>query len=350
MICCFGFLNYKNILITGSSGFIGYHLSLKLIEMGLNIIGYDNLNSYYDQTLKNRRLEIIQKFSENHGKNWNFIKGDLSNKDLLEETFKKYKPDIVINLAAQAGVRYSIKNPHIYVNSNITGFANILECCRIFQIKNFLYASSSSVYGGNTKTPFSEKDSVNHPISMYAATKKANELMAHTYSHLYDIPCTGMRFFTVYGPWGRPDMSPMIFTKAIFAEEPINIFNNGDMSRSFTYIQDIIAIILKLINKPALKDDSFDKKSPNPSTSWCRHKIFNLGNEKSINLMDFINLLELEIGKKAIRKYERIQPGDVQHTAADCSSLKDWIGETPQTSIEDGIKSFIKWYKDFYDH
>ena len=342
-------MNHKNILITGAAGFLGYHLSLKLIEMGFNIIGYDNLNSYYDQNLKIRRLEIIQKSPETHEKNWHFIKGDLLNKELLEDTFKQYKPDIVVNLAAQAGVRYSLENPLIYINSNILGFTNLIECCKIFRIKNFLYASSSSVYGGNTKTPFSEKDPVNHPISLYAATKKANELIAHTYSHLYDISSTGMRFFTVYGPWGRPDMSPIIFAKAIFSGEPIKIFNHGDMSRSFTYIQDIIEIIIKLINKPATRNNTFDKNKPDPSISWCSHKIFNLGNEKPIKLMDFINLLELEIGKKAIREYEEIQPGDVQHTAADCSLLKDWIGPIPQTSINEGISSFINWYRDFYD-
>ena len=241
------------IIVTGAAGFIGFHLCRRLLESGVNVIGIDNVNEYYDVHLKEKRLDILNKLILKKNK-WEFFKLDLSNKNSLLEIFEEYKPEKVVNLAAQAGVRYSIINPNAYINSNIVGFNNILECCRALKIKNFLYASSSSVYGGNTKTPFKETDATNHPISLYAATKRANELMAHSYSHLYNIPATGLRLFTVYGPWGRPDMAPMLFTKAILSKQPIKVFNNGNMSRSFTYINDIIEIIYKLINKPATSD------------------------------------------------------------------------------------------------
>ena len=338
----------KKILVTGAAGFIGYHISRKLIEEGFNVYGLDNLNDYYDVNLKKERLKQIENFSAEHKNGWQFIEGDLQDKKLLEDTFNKGKPSIVINLAAQAGVRYSIINPSAYLNSNIVGFGNLLECCRSFKIENLLYASSSSVYGGNTKTPFKENDSTNHPVSLYAATKRSNELMAHTYSHLYNIPSTGLRFFTVYGPWGRPDMAPMIFAEAIISRKPIKVFNQGNMSRSFTYINDVIEIMYNLINKPATSNSNFDRNNPEPSTSWNNHRIFNLGNENSIKLLEFIQLLENELGIESIRKYEDMQPGDVQHTSSDCTSLKDWIGEIDYTSIKKGVKHFVNWYKDYY--
>ena len=337
------------ILVTGAAGFIGFHLCKRLLENRINVIGIDNLNDYYDIHLKEKRLEILKQVPLEHN-TWKFFKTDLSNKDSLLKIFEEYEPENVVNLAAQAGVRYSIINPNAYINSNIVGFNNILECCRAIRIKHLLYASSSSVYGGNTKTPFKETDSTNHPISLYAATKRSNELMAHAYSHLYNIPATGLRLFTVYGPWGRPDMAPMIFTKAILSKQPIKIFNNGNMSRSFTYINDIIEIIHKLINKPATRDQKFNRSNPNPSTSWNRHKIFNLGNENSIKLLDFIELLEKEIGTESIKEYKEMQPGDVQNTSSDSSSLSNWIGLTEYTSIKKGIKDFIYWYKDFYKY
>ena len=337
------------ILVTGAAGFIGFYLCKKLLEKGFRVIGLDNLNDYYDITLKEKRLEILnQKFSKN-SYDWKFIKSDLIEQDLLLKIFNDYKPKIVINLAAQAGVRYSLKNPSAYIKSNIVGFSNLLECCRLHDVKNLLYASSSSIYGGNTKIPFSETDPANHPVSLYAATKKSNELMAHVYSNLYNLPAIGMRFFTVYGPLGRPDMAPMIFARAILSGAPIKIFNNGNMSRSFTYIEDIIEIIFKLINNPALPDKNFDRTNPNPSTSWNSHRIFNLGNEKPTNLIDFIETLEFEIGIKANRIYENMQPGDVQHTTSDCSLIKDWVGMVPKTSLKDGIRIFINWYKEFYN-
>ena len=338
----------KTILVTGSAGFIGFHLCKKLLYKGYKIIGIDNINDYYDISLKEKRLEILKTNAGNKRLNWDFIKADICDNSNLLKIFKTFKPEIVVNLAAQAGVRYSLKNPQAYINSNIVGFSNILECCKLFKIKNLLYASSSSVYGGNRKTPFSENDPVNHPVSIYAATKRANELIAHTYSHLYQIPATGMRFFTVYGPWGRPDMAPMIFTDAIINNKPIEIFNYGKMWRSFTYIDDVIQIIEKLIEKPALPDKSFDDYSPNPATSWCPHRIFNIGNNKKINIKDFLLILEKELNKKAITKYKQMHPGDVIETLSDNKLIGSWIGNTNETNLPSGIKSFITWYKKFY--
>ena len=288
----------KTILVTGAAGFIGYHISKRLIKSRIKVIGFDNLNNYYDSNLKKSRLDDLTKDNLAKG-NWEFTKGNLEDKEILNSIFLKFKPNIVIHLAAQAGVRYSIENPQSYINSNLVGFANILEMCRIHKISNLLYASSSSVYGGNKKIPFCETDQTNHPVSLYAATKKANELMAHTYSHLYDIPATGLRFFTVYGPWGRPDMSPMIFAKAILNNQPIRIFNNGEMSRDFTYIDDITEIIYRLIDKPATNNKFFNFNNPDPGSSWCKHRIFNIGNSNKIKLMDFINEIENSLGLKA---------------------------------------------------
>ena len=337
----------KNILVTGSAGFIGFHLCRKLIETGFKVIGIDNINDYYDVSLKNKRLDFLKETSSNN--NWQFFKADLINKDQLINIFDSHKPKTVINLAAQAGVRYSIKNPGAYINSNIVGFQNILDCCKTSGVKHLLYASSSPVYGGNVNIPYSEIDSVDHPVSIYAATKRANELFAHTYSHIYDLPITGMRFFTVYGPWGRPDMAPMIFANSIYSKKPIKIFNHGEMSRSFTYIDDVIESIQRLIQKPASSDDNFDKDKPNPATSWCPHRIFNIGNNKSVGLENFISLLEKEIGMNAIKEYKDMQIGDVKRTLANNKLLKNWIGELPETPLEVGIKKFILWYKDFYN-
>ena len=337
------------IVVTGSAGFIGFYLCKKLIEDGYKVIGIDNINDYYDTELKERRLEILsQKALKN--KNWKFFKIDLINKKLLLEIFDEYKPQTVINLAAQAGVRYSLKNPDAYVNSNIIGFYNILDCCKISKVKNLLYASSSSVYGGNTKIPYSENDAVNHPVSIYAATKKSNELMAHSYSHLYGIACTGMRFFTVYGPWGRPDMAPMIFADAIINRKSLKIFNYGNMSRSFTFIDDVIDILMRLIKKPAIPDENFDSKKPNLATSWCSNRIFNIGNDNAVELLTFINMLEKEIGIEAQKSFESLQKGDVVNTLSDNSVIDEWIGTYPKTSLKKGIKIFINWFKDYYNY
>ena len=337
----------KNILVTGSAGFIGFHLCKRLLETDNNLIGIDNVNDYYDLNLKEKRLEILSQVSLKKN-NWKFIKIDLEKKESILKIFQKYQPEVVVHLAAQAGVRYSLKNPSAYISSNIVGFMNILKACKLTEVKSLLYASSSSVYGGNTKVPFSENDSVNHPVSLYAATKRSNELMAHTYSHLYNIPCTGLRFFTVYGPWGRPDMAPMIFADAIIKEKPIKIFNYGKMSRSFTFIDDVIEVIMRLIYKPAIPDKLFNTDKPKTSTSWSPHIILNIGNPKSIKLLDFINYLENAIGKKSIREFQSMQKGDVVDTLCDKKILEEWIGNFPETSLKKGIEIFINWYLDYY--
>ncbi len=339
----------SKILITGAAGFIGYHACLNFLKKGYGIIGIDSINDYYDVNLKYKRLEILNDESVQNSLDWKFIKADLVDKRYLLNIFEKHKPEIVLNLAAQAGVRYSLINPSAYINSNIVGFSNIIECSKEFKVKNFLYASSSSVYGGNVKIPFSEAHGVDHPVSIYAATKRANELIAHTYSHLYNIPTTGLRFFTVYGPWGRPDMAPMIFADAIINEKPIKVFNFGEMSRSFTYIDDIIEALERLVEKPACLNKDFNKYDPNPYTSWNPYRIFNIGNQKSINLMEFIATMEKELGKKAIRKYQEMQDVDVKDTVADNSKIINWIGDIEETSLADGVKKFVNWYKSFYN-
>ncbi len=338
----------EKIIVTGAAGFIGFHLCKRLIEDGFYVIGIDNLNSYYDLELKKARLNEIKKSINSDENIWDFIKVDLENKEKIDEIFQEYRPNGVVHLAAQAGVRYSIKNPITYLNSNLLGFGIILESCRKYSIKNLLYASSSSVYGGNTKTPFSEIDQVNHPVSLYAATKKANELMAHSYSNLYEICCTGMRFFTVYGPWGRPDMAPIIFTKRILEKKPIQIFNHGKISRDFTYIDDAIESIIRLFKKPSTPDLKFNKSEPNPSTSWAPYKVFNIGNNKSVPILNFIDLLEKELGITAIKEFVTMQPGDVENTSANTDKLESWTGFKPSTSLEVGIKNFVKWYLNFY--
>ena len=339
---------HKKILLTGAAGFIGFHLSLKLIDAGFNVFGIDNINDYYDTNLKRDRLKNIEKNSKLKNGKWEFLKIDIVQNEFLEEIFEDFKPEIVINLAAQAGVRYSIKNPSAYLNSNIIGFGNILECCRKFNIRHLIYASSSSVYGGNKKIPFSENDGVNHPVSLYAATKRSNELMAHTYSHLYNLPTTGLRFFTVYGPWGRPDMSYFIFTSKILKEEKIQIFNNGEMERDFTYIDDVTESILKLIIKGTSDFKENNSLAVMPSVSWCPFKLFNIGNSSPVKLMDFIKTLENNLGKKAKKEFTSMQPGDVHQTYADTNLIAKFINYNPNTNLDKGIKEFIKWYLDYY--
>ncbi|MCM3676005.1 NAD-dependent epimerase [Peribacillus simplex] len=332
-----------NILVTGAAGFIGFHLTKRLLALDINVIGVDNINDYYDVFLKNNRLKILEENPD-----FEFHKMDLSNKEKLNQLVKDRTIDIVINLAAQAGVRYSIDNPDSYVNSNLVGFVNILEVCRQKNnVKHLIYASSSSVYGANTNIPFSTKDPVDHPVSLYAATKKSNELMAHTYSHLYNIPTTGLRFFTVYGPWGRPDMAYYSFTKNIIEENTIKVFNNGDMRRDFTYIDDIVEGIIRLLDKPPVNNIGWDRANPDPSSSYAPYKIYNIGNNKPIKLMDFINTLEKLIGKKAKIEFLPMQLGDVKETYADIADLHADVGFYPSTTIEEGLTHFVNWYNKY---
>ncbi len=329
--------------MTGAAGFIGMHSAKKLLDEGHEVIGIDNLNDYYDVTLKEDRLKLLEGY-----KNFRFLKLDIKDQKDVVDLFKKESPQRVLHLAAQAGVRYSIQNPYIYIDSNIQGFINILESCRTIKTEHLVFASSSSVYGGNTKVPFSEHDNVDHPVSLYGATKKANELMAHTYSHLYQIPTTGLRFFTVYGPWGRPDMSPMLFTKAILADEPIQVFNHGDMMRDFTYIDDIVASVNETLFKTAMPNINFDGQHPDPATSHAPYRIFNIGNSHPVPLMQFIETIEDALGKKAIKRMMGMQAGDIKITSADTSELNQWINFKPNTSIKEGVTRFIDWYKNYY--
>ena len=338
------------ILVTGAAGFIGFHLSKRLLEESIPVIGFDNLNSYYDPKLKETRLNLLHKISKKSKTNFNFILGDLINQNDINNVFKEYQPTKVVNLAAQAGVRYSIENPSEYIQTNLVGFGNILQACRNFKVSHLVYASSSSVYGGNTNLPYSERDSVDHPVSLYAATKKSNELMAHTYSHLYKIPTTGLRFFTVYGPWGRPDMALFLFTKSILEEEPISVFNEGNMIRDFTYIDDVVESLIRIINKPAYTDKLFNKEKPNPSKSWAPYRVFNIGNSTPTPLINYINAIEQELGLNAKKLLMPMQMGDVPATESDSSELESWIDFKPNTSIKSGIKEFVKWYKDFYGY
>ncbi len=341
-------LGQENILITGAAGFIGAALSENLLKKGVNVFGVDSLNSYYEISLKKARLENIEKNLDSYKGSWKFFNQSINNSEIFD-LFSFIKPSIVVNLAAQAGVRYSLKNPKAYVDSNLSGFVNVLECCRINKVKNLVYASSSSVYGGNTNLPFSEIQSVDHPISLYAATKKSNELLAHSYSHLFNIPVTGLRFFTVYGPWGRPDMAPMIFAKAILEGKPISIFNNGNMNRDFTYIDDIVNAISLCCKKPATPDENFNTSSPNPSKSFAPYRLFNIGNRSMVNLNYFVLLLEEAIGREAIKQFKSIEPGDVKSTCANTELLYNWIGFRPSVSIEEGIKKFIDWFLSYYE-
>ena len=333
-----------NILVTGSSGFIGFHLIKLLLKNNYQVIGIDNMNDYYDGRLKEGRLEILKKYN-----NYTFYKIDLKDKESIDNLFKKYKFDYIINLAAQAGVRYSIENPYAYVDSNLIGFVNILEACRNYPVKHLLYASSSSVYGGNKVAPFSTEHQVDHPVSLYAATKKSNELMAHTYSHLYKIPTTGLRFFTVYGPWGRPDMAYFSFTDAILKDKPIKVFNHGKMERDFTYIDDIVEAIYKLLPLAPKANPEWDETKDKQSESFAPYKVYNIGNNQPVQLEKFISVLEDKIGKKAVKNYMEMQPGDVVKTYADTSDLENAINFKPSTSIEEGLEKFANWYKEFYN-
>lgn len=333
----------KVYFVTGSAGFIGFHLSKRLLDDGCTVIGLDNLNDYYDVNLKKSRLAILEQYNL-----FKFIYADLQDKEALKTAFKENKIDIVVNLAAQAGVRYSITNPDIYIQSNIVGFLNILEVCRYNKIEHLIYASSSSVYGMNVNMPFSIHHNVDHPISLYAATKKSNELMAHTYSHLYRIPTTGLRFFTVYGPWGRPDMALFLFTEAIINDKPIKVFNNGKMKRDFTYIDDIVEGVVRLLNNPPQENKNWDKEKADPGTSSAPYKVYNIGNNQPVELMEFIERLEDKIGKKANKKFLPLQDGDVPMTYADVDDLMRDVGFRPNTAIDKGIGKFVDWYKEYY--
>ena len=348
------------ILVTGTAGFIGHNLAKKLLERGDEVVGLDNINDYYDVNLKYGRLSDLginkddidyNKFasSSTYPKH-RFIKLDLSDRDAMAKLFEEEKFDAVCNLAAQAGVRYSLENPNAYIDSNVVGFMNILEGCRHSGVKNLSYASSSSVYGLNKSQPFKTSDHTDHPVSLYAATKKSNEMMAHTYAHLYGISTTGLRFFTVYGPWGRPDMAPMLFTDAILNDRPIKVFNHGDMSRDFTYIDDITDGVMRVIDNQAKSDPNWDAKNPDPSSSSAPYKIYNIGNNEPVKLMDFIEAIEEKLGKEAKKNFMDMQPGDVQSTYADVQSLIDDMGYKPNTSIKEGVSHFIDWYKKFYNN
>jgi len=351
------------ILVTGTAGFIGFHVAKKLLERGDEVVGLDNINDYYDVNLKYGRLKelgIEREAMENRSgmplehqsstryEKHRFYRLDLADTEKVYQLFEREKFDAVCNLAAQAGVRYSLENPHAYVQSNVVGFMNILEGCRNTHVKNLCFASSSSVYGLNKSQPFQTSDHTDHPVSLYAATKKSNEMMAHTYAHLYGIQTTGLRFFTVYGPWGRPDMAPMLFADAILNDRPINVFNHGKMSRDFTYIDDIVDGIVKVLDKPALSSKMFDAEYPDPSLSSAPYRIYNIGNHAPVPLMEFIEILEKALGKKAQRNYMEMQPGDVESTYADTAALMEEFNYKPNTPLGEGIDAFVKWYKAFY--
>ncbi|ADR22643.1 NAD-dependent epimerase [Marivirga tractuosa] len=348
------------VLVTGSAGFIGYHLANYLLERGDEVVGLDSINDYYDINLKYGRLKQSgiyandikeeEEIKSSIYQNYTFTKSNLENDIYLSNLFNKHKFDVVINLAAQAGVRYSLSNPKAYIKSNIEGFVNILEACRHNNVKNLVYASSSSVYGSNTKVPFSVHDNVDHPVSLYAASKKSNELMAHTYSHLFGLPTTGLRFFTVYGPWGRPDMALFIFTKAIIEGKPIDVFNYGNMVRDFTYINDIVKGIVKTIDNPAKPNEDWNSNSPDPASSKAPYNIYNIGNSSPIKLLDFIEAIEEKLGMNAKMNKMPIQPGDVPFTYADVTDLTKNFDYKPKTNIREGVANFIEWYLNFYNY
>ena len=333
----------KKILVTGAAGFIGSFLSKKLLAEGHSVVGIDNMNAYYDPGLKEARLERLR-----NEPGFEFVRLDIADRPAMEQLFARHRFDAVVNLAAQAGVRYSLQNPYAYADANLLGFVNVLEGCRHSGVSHLVFASSSSVYGGNTRLPFSVHDNVDHPVSLYAATKKANELMAHAYSHLYGLPATGLRFFTVYGPWGRPDMAYFLFTKAILAGEPIPVFNNGAMQRDFTYIDDIVEGVTRVIAKPPTANPAWDTKNPDPATSWAPYRIYNIGNNRQETLSRFIEVLEECLGKKAVKNYLPMQDGDVAATWADMSDLVEAVDYQPTTSIEEGLGHFVRWYREYY--
>ena len=331
------------ILVTGAAGFIGYHVARRLLERGDTVVGLDNLNDYYDVSLKEARLARLADHAS-----FRFVKLDLADRDGMGSLFAAEKPQRIVHLAAQAGVRYSIENPHAYIDSNVAGFTNVLEGCRHTGVEHLVYASSSSVYGGNTRLPFSEHDNINHPVSLYAATKKANELMAHTYSHLFRLPTTGLRFFTVYGPWGRPDMALFLFTRAILDGRPIDVFNHGNMVRDFTYIDDIVEGVVRVVDRPAEPNPAFDPERPDPGTSNAPYRVFNIGNSQPTPLADYIEAIEDALGRKAERNYLPMQPGDVPATSANTDELDAWVSFKPGTPVREGVRRFVEWYREYY--
>ena len=331
------------ILLTGAAGFIGMHTAKRLLKRGDEVVGIDNLNDYYDVGLKQARLAQLTPHA-----NFRFVHGDIADRATMEQLFASEKFQRVINLAAQPGVRYSLKNPHAYIQSNIVGLTNILEGCRHNQVEHLVYASSSSVYGANTHMPFSVHDNVDHPVSLYAATKKASEMMAHSYSHLYKLPTTGLRFFTVYGPWGRPDMSPSLFAGAILRGEPIDVFNQGKMQRDFTYIDDIVEGVVRVLEHVATPNPEFSTDAPDPSTSYAPYRIYNIGNHEPVELMTFIETIERAAGKTAVKNFLPMQAGDVVATYADVAALKDAVGFEPKTPLAEGIEKFVTWYREYY--
>jgi len=335
---------FENVLVTGAAGFIGYHLSRRLLSDGCRVTGVDNLTPYYDVGLKQARLEQLDRFS-----GFSFHRVDLADENALASVFSGERFDVVVNLAAQAGVRYSLKNPQAYVSSNLTGFVNLLEACRHGRIGHLVFASSSSVYGSNTKMPFSVHDNVDHPVSLYAASKKANELMAHTYSHLFGLACTGLRFFTVYGPWGRPDMALFLFTRAILEGQPIQVFNHGKMKRDFTYIDDIVEGVVRIMGRLPEPDPAFRSDAPDPGTSTAPYRIYNIGNNQPVALERFIEILEAVLGREAKKEYLDMQPGDVPATYANIDDLIEAVGFRPKTALRIGIERFVKWYRSYYD-
>ncbi len=332
------------VLVTGAAGFIGSHLSERLLARGDEVLGYDNLNAYYDPALKEARLARLLP-----QEGFRFVRASLEDRAALEAAFDDFKPQRVVNLAAQAGVRYSLENPHAYIDSNIVGFLNILEACRHRGIEHLVYASSSSVYGANRKLPFAVEDSVDHPVSLYAASKKANELMAHTYSHLFGLPTTGLRFFTVYGPWGRPDMALFLFTRRILAGEPIDVFNHGHHTRDFTYIDDIVEGVIRTLDRVPGPDPAYDPLAPTPASSLAPYRVYNIGNHQPVQLLRYIEVLEDCLGRKAEKRLLPLQPGDVPDTEADVEALRRDTGYSPATPIETGVRRFVEWYRAFYD-
>jgi len=336
--------SFQNVLVTGAAGFIGYHLSRRLLSDGCRVTGVDNLTPYYDVRLKQARLKRLDRFS-----GFSFHRVDLADENALASVFSDERFDVVVNLAAQAGVRYSLENPQAYVSSNLTGFVNLLEACRHGRVGHLVFASSSSVYGSNTKMPFSVHDNVDHPVSLYAASKKANELMAHTYSHLFGLACTGLRFFTVYGPWGRPDMALFLFTRAILEGQPIQVFNHGKMKRDFTYIDDIVEGVVRIMGRLPEPDPAFSSDAPDPGTSMAPYRIYNIGNNQPVALERFIEILEAVVGREAKKEYLDMQPGDVPATYADIDDLIEAVGFRPKTTLRTGIERFVKWYRSYYD-
>ncbi len=338
-------IEIKHALVTGAAGFIGFHLARRLLSDGVKVTGIDDLNSYYDVKLKEDRLEILQAEP-----NFSFHKSNIADRKRLDDIFDGRPFDVVVNLAAQAGVRYSLQNPNAYVDANLVGFVNLLECCRYHKTPHLVFASSSSVYGANTNMPFSVHDNVDHPVSLYAATKKSNELLAHSYSHLFDLPCTGLRFFTVYGPWGRPDMALFLFTKAIYDSKPIQVFNHGKMKRDFTYIDDIVEGVVRVMGRPPQPNPGWNGSRPDPGTSYTAYKIYNIGNNQPVELMDFIAAIEAAVGKTAQKELREMQAGDVPATYADIDDLVRDVGFRPGTPLEIGIRRFVEWFKDYYHY